>query len=102
WLGWSWDVATHHFMNGSLLLFALFMITDPRSIPDARGSRMLWAASLGGLTFILQALFLIPSATFWSLFCLAPLTPILDRLWTAQRFQWQPTPPAEGIAIESL
>jgi hypothetical protein len=40
--------------------------------------------------------FIIPIAVFWSLFCLAPLTPLLDFLWSAERFQWkkdiEPTP----------
>jgi Na+-transporting NADH:ubiquinone oxidoreductase subunit NqrB len=89
WLGWSWDVAAHHLTNGSLLLFALFMITDPRSIPNARGSRIIWAAAVAGLTFSLQTGLALHSAVFWSLFCLAPLTPLLDDVWTAQRFQWQ-------------
>lgn len=92
WLGWSWDVAAHHLMNGSLLLFALFMITDPRSIPNARGSRIVWAASVAGLTFTLQTGFILPSAVFWSLFCLAPLTPLLDYVWTAQRYRWTAEP----------
>ncbi len=35
WLGWTWDVYCHRLMSGSLLLFALFMVTDPRSIPNA-------------------------------------------------------------------
>ena len=29
WLGWEWDVVVHHLSSGSLLLFSLFMWTDP-------------------------------------------------------------------------
>ncbi len=29
WLNWTWDVYLHRLMSGSLLLFALFMVTDP-------------------------------------------------------------------------
>src|SRR4028119_2380965 len=46
WLGWTWDVFCHRLMSGSLLLFALFMVTDPRSIPNARISRLLWAGCI--------------------------------------------------------
>ena len=42
-LGWTWDVSLHKLMSGSLLLFTLFMITDPRSIPNARSARIAWA-----------------------------------------------------------
>jgi Na+-transporting NADH:ubiquinone oxidoreductase subunit NqrB len=84
------------------LLFAFFMITDPRSIPDARWSRVLWALGLALLTFILQVCFFIPTAPFWALFCLSPMTPILDWLWQAPRFSWQIPAPIAGKASPSF
>ncbi|NJO45359.1 MAG: Na+-transporting NADH:ubiquinone oxidoreductase, subunit NqrB [Oscillatoriales cyanobacterium RM2_1_1] len=89
WLGWSWDVYGHQLMSGSLLLFALFMLTDPRSIPDAPQGRGIWAMGLAGLTLILQHQFFLPTALFWALFCLSPLTLLLDQIWSAPRFVWQ-------------
>jgi Na+-transporting NADH:ubiquinone oxidoreductase subunit NqrB len=89
WLGWTWDVLAHRLMSGSLLLFALFMITDPRSIPNARTARLIWAAAIATLTFILSNLFFTTTAMFWSLFILSPLTIWLDRIWAAPRFTWQ-------------
>ncbi len=87
-LGWSWDVYSHQLMSGSLLLFAFFMITDPRSIPNAPLSRILWAVLIAGLTFILQHQFFISTALFWALFTLSPLTIILDQIFQASRFSW--------------
>lgn len=92
WLGWTWDVFCHRFMSGSLLLFALFMITDPRSIPNARISRVLWAGCIAILTFILQNKFFVPTAVFWALFTLSPLSVILDFIWSASRFSWSENP----------
>ncbi|MCW5317610.1 Na+-transporting NADH:ubiquinone oxidoreductase, subunit NqrB [Nostoc sp. KVJ3] len=89
WLGWTWDVYWHRLMSGSLLLFALFMITDPRSIPNSRIGRVVWAICIAGLTFILRNYFFISTAVFWALFALAPLTILLDVLWLAPRFSWQ-------------
>jgi Na+-transporting NADH:ubiquinone oxidoreductase subunit NqrB len=88
WLGWTWDVYFHHLMSGSLLLFALFMVTDPRSIPNSPMSRILWAISIALLTFILRNFFFIPTAVFWALFALAPLTILLDKFWITPRFSW--------------
>ena len=88
WLGWTWDVYFHHLMSGSLLLFSLFMVTDPRSIPNSPTSRILWAISIALLTFILRNFFFIPTAVFWALFALAPLTIILDKFWITPRFYW--------------
>lgn len=92
WLGWTWDVFSHRFTSGSLLLFALFMLTDPRSIPNARIGRLLWAVCIAGLTFILRNQFFVSTAIFWALFALAPLTMLLDALWSAPRFSWFDTP----------
>ena len=89
WLGWTWDVWLHHLMSGSLLLFALFMITDPRSIPNARTSRLIWAGCIALLTFILQHQLFLSTAVFWALFALSPLSILLDALWSAPRFVWQ-------------
>jgi Na+-transporting NADH:ubiquinone oxidoreductase subunit NqrB len=88
WLGWTWDVYFHHLMSGSLLLFSLFMVTDPRSIPNAPMSRIIWAVSIALLTFILRNFFFIPTAVFWALFALAPLTILLDKFWVTPRFSW--------------
>ncbi len=90
WLGWSWDVWAHRLTSGSLMLFALFMITDPRTIPDARIGRLLWAVAIALLTFLLRNLIFLPTAAFWALFILAPLSPFLDWIWQAPRFNWQP------------
>lgn len=88
WLGWTWDVYFHRLMSGSLLLFSLFMITDPRSIPNTRISRLIWAIAIAVLTFIFRNQFLIPTAVFWALFAVSPLTIVLDFLWSSERFNW--------------
>ncbi|MGI8502725.1 MAG: RnfABCDGE type electron transport complex subunit D [Hassallia sp.] len=87
-LGWTWDVYWHRLMSGSLLLFALFMVTDPRSIPNARIARIVWAMCIAILTFILRNYFFLSTAVFWALFALAPLTILRDTLWKAPRFSW--------------
>jgi Na+-transporting NADH:ubiquinone oxidoreductase subunit NqrB len=89
WLGWSWDVWQHQFMSGSLLLFALFMMTDPRSIPNSQTGRLFWSMAIALTTFILQYYFYLSTAVFWSLFIISPLTVAIDLIWSAPRFNWQ-------------
>ncbi len=88
WLGWSWDVWGHRLTSGSLLLFALFMLTDPRTIPSARTGRLIWAIAIAILTYILRNHLFISSAVFWSLFLLSPLSIGLDLLFSASPFSW--------------
>lgn len=97
WLGWTWDVWAHRLMSGSLLLFAFFMITDPRTIPNARVARVGWAGAIALLTFILRNVYFIPTAVFWALFTLAPLSILLDLVFPALRFSW-----AGGGAVETM
>ncbi len=88
YLGWTWDVYGHRLMSGSLLLFALFMVTDPRSIPNSQVGRVVWSACIAILTFILRNYFFVSTAVFWALFALAPLSILFDVLWSAPRFTW--------------
>lgn len=88
WLGWPLGLTFYHLQNGSLLIFALFMLTDPRSIPNARLSRVIWAAAIALLAWVLQTVFFVPTAIFWALFCLSPLTILLDWELPDRRFQW--------------
>jgi Na+-transporting NADH:ubiquinone oxidoreductase subunit NqrB len=90
WLGWTWDVWLHRLSSGSLLMFSLFMITDPRSIPNARSGRLVFAAAIALLTYILRNHFYLSTAVFWALFILSPLTLLLDRIWVDDRFVWNP------------
>ncbi len=87
-LGWTWDVWAHRLMSGSLLMFALFMITDPRTIPNARIGRLLWAAAIALLTFYLRNYLFLSTAVFWALFALAPFSILIDALLPADRFTW--------------
>ncbi len=89
WLGATWDIYTHKLMSGSLLLFTLFMITDPRSIPNARSTRIIWSLAIASLAFILRNYFYINEAIFVALFTLSPLTILLDRVGVAPRFNWE-------------
>ncbi len=87
-LGWSIDVWQHQLMSGSLILFALFMLTDPRSIPNAKNARLIWSVFIAILAFILQYQFYLSNGIFWALFIVSPLTILLDTVWNAPRFNW--------------
>ena len=92
WLGWSWDVVAHQLTSGSLLLFAFFMLTDPRSIPNAKKGRIFWSISIALLTFVLQHGLYSSTAIFWALFALSPTTLLIDKIWRSPRFNWQEKP----------
>ncbi len=91
YLGQQPEVLRHQLLTGGLIVFAFFMISDPKTTPDHRAGRLIFAAAVACLAFVLQHGFWIQPALFWALFALAPLTPILDYLLRSERFQW-PSP----------
>src|SRR5215208_3352385 len=47
WLGDPLSIPIHQLQSGSLLIFTFFMISDPRTSPDSRLGRFIFAASVG-------------------------------------------------------
>jgi Na+-transporting NADH:ubiquinone oxidoreductase subunit NqrB len=88
YLGWDWDVVFHKMMNGSLLLFAFFMITDPRTIPDAAFGRGVWTVLVAVIVFWVASFGHLHTAPVWVLFFLSPLSILIDKIQKAPRFQW--------------
>ncbi len=89
YLGWTWDVWAHRMMSGSLVMFSLFMITDPRTIPDTRVGRGVWVFSIALLTFVLRNFFFLNTAVFFALFLVAPMAVVCDRVFKGDRFVWR-------------
>ena len=87
-LGWEWDVLLLKLSSGSLWLFALFMITDPMTIPNGRITRIIWSVCVAGISFYLTNFKFINAAPFWVLFFATPFTPLFDMLQKQPVFQW--------------
>ena len=96
YLGHDLAVLSHRLTTGSLIIFAFFMLSDPRSTPDTRRGRLLLAAAVACLAYSLQFHLFIKSAPLWALLALSPATPLIDRLWPGQRFVWRQPAPASG------
>ena len=47
WLGEPMAIPLHRLESGALLLFTFFMISDPKTTPDSRAGRILFAAARG-------------------------------------------------------
>jgi len=88
WLGDPLVIPAHQMQSGALLVFAFFMITDPRSTPDSRLGRLVFAATVAALAAWLSWGPHVRGSMLYALAVLAPLTPLLDRLLPAARFQW--------------
>ena len=91
YLGDPLAIPIKQMQSGALLLFAFFMITDPKTTPDRRSHRMLFAVLVAALAFTFQFVLYRPEGLMYALFLVSPLTPLLDRLTPiprAARFEW--------------
>ena len=89
-LGDPLSIPAHQLQSGALLLFALFMITDPRATPDSRAGRVLFAAGVALLAYHLQFDRQIRPGMFLALAFLSPAVPLIDRVLPSARFTWTP------------
>ena len=97
WLGDPLAIPLHQVANGAFLIFAFFMISDPKTTPDSRAGRVLFACLVAlGAGFVHFVLFR-PNGLLWSLAALAPLVPVIDRLVPGRRYLW-PSPPVRPRA----
>lgn len=79
-LGDPWSIPWHQLHSGALLIFACFMITDPRTTPDRRSGRIGFAVVVGILAYALQFHSQMREGLFFALALAAPLVPLIDRL----------------------
>ena len=71
-----------------MLLFAFFMISDPKTTPDSRAGRVLFAALVALGAVLVQFGLYRPNALLWSLAAVAPLTPLINRTFPGTRYNW--------------
>ncbi|MEM6534672.1 MAG: RnfABCDGE type electron transport complex subunit D [Pseudomonadota bacterium] len=88
YLGDPMAIPIHQMQSGALLVFAFFMITDPRSTPDNRLARLIFAFAVAAFAAWLSWEHHVRGSMLYALAALAILTPILDRLLPARRFEW--------------
>lgn len=79
-LGQRLPVLAHQLASGSLLLFAFFMISDPRTTPRTRAGRIALACTVAALGHALQFVWFVRNPIVWALFVCAPLSTLFDRL----------------------
>jgi Na+-transporting NADH:ubiquinone oxidoreductase subunit NqrB len=88
WLGDPMAIPIHQVDNGAFLLFAFFMISDPKTTPNSRAGRILFALIVALGTGFVQFVLFRTNGLLWSLLLAAPTTPLLNRLFPGRRYEW--------------
>jgi Na+-transporting NADH:ubiquinone oxidoreductase subunit NqrB len=88
WLGDPLAIPLHQMQSGSLLIFAFFMISDPRTTPDSRLARLFFAIAVAMVGHYLAFFMQIRPALYIALIALSPATVLLNRMMPAKKFEW--------------
>jgi enediyne biosynthesis protein E5 len=89
WLGDPLAIPLHRLSNGALVLFAFFMISDPRTTPDSRAGRIVFAVLVAVGAYVVQFRLFQTNPLLWSLAACSLAVPLIDRLLPGQRYDWR-------------
>ena len=106
WSGEPLAIPIHRLENGALLLFAFFMISDPKTTPNSRAGRIVFAALVAAGAWYVQFRLFRTNGLLWSLALFSTSVPLIDWLLPSTRYEWsKPTdghiPTKGGISYET-
>ena len=88
YLGEPLTIPLHRLQSGALLLFTFFMISDPKTTPDSRAGRVLFAALVAFGAWYVQFRLFRTNGLLWSLAAWSPAVPLIDWLVPGRRYTW--------------
>lgn len=88
WLGDPLSIPTHQMQSGALLIFAFFMISDPKTTPDSRTGRLVYAALVASIGFSIQFGMYNSAGIILALILTAPIVPFIDHVFKGQKYVW--------------
>jgi Na+-transporting NADH:ubiquinone oxidoreductase subunit NqrB len=100
WLGDPLSIPYHQLQSGALLLFSFFMISDPKTTPDSRAGRVLFAMLVAAGAWYVQFGLFRPNGMLWSLAVCSAGIPLLDRLLPARRYDWASKGAFHGAQVD--
>jgi Na+-transporting NADH:ubiquinone oxidoreductase subunit NqrB len=88
YLGEPLALPLHRLESGAFLLFAFFMISDPKTTPDSRSARILFATFVAATAWYVQFRLFRTNGLLWSLAIWSLAVPVLDYVFPSARYEW--------------
>jgi len=89
WLGDPLSIPLHQVQNGALLIFAFFMISDPKTSPNTARGRIIYGALVAAAAYTIQFVFYEPNGPILALIMSAPFVPLIDAICRGQVYRWE-------------
>jgi Na+-translocating ferredoxin:NAD+ oxidoreductase RnfD subunit len=80
------------------LIFAFFMISDPKTTPDARIGRVIFAALVATVGFFIQFGLHNSAGIILALILCAPIVPLIDYVFRDHRYAWPQLFPSSTLS----
>ena len=87
-LGEPFAIPLHRLESGALLLFTFFMISDPKTTPESRTGRVLFAALVAYGAWYVQFRLFRTNGPLWSLATCSLMVPLIDRVLPGAKYSW--------------
>jgi len=97
YLGEPMTIPLHRLENGALLLFTFFMISDPKTTPDTRTGRILFAGIVAFGAWYIQFRLFRTNGPIWSLALCSLFVPVIDLILRGSRYLWTPQQPRNPV-----
>lgn len=91
WLGDPWAIPLHQLESGALLLFAFFMISDPKTTPNSKTGRILFGFLVAMGAGFVQFWLYEPNGLLWSLAFFSLWVPLIDWHLPGKHYRWRMT-----------
>jgi Na+-transporting NADH:ubiquinone oxidoreductase subunit NqrB len=92
YVGEPMTIPFHRLESGALLLFAFFMISDPKTTPDSRIGRVLFAGLVAFGAWYIQFRMFRTNGLLWSLAACSTAVPLIDWLMPGAKYAWSSRP----------
>lgn len=89
WLGDPLNIPLHQLQSGALLIFAFFMISDPKTSPNSARGRIIYGALVACVAYSIQFIFYEPNGPILALIMSAPLVPLIDSVARGPIYRWE-------------
>ncbi len=89
WLDDPFSIPLHQMQNGALLIFAFFMISDPKTTPNTALGRIFYAALVAAVAYTIQFIYYQPNGPILALIMCAPVVPLIDNLLRGRIYRWE-------------
>ena len=78
------------------------MISDPKTTPDSRIGRIVYAALVATIGFIIQFQFYNAAGIILALILTAPFVPLFDRFLPGPRYAWPKFEIKRGVSYDKV